>query len=683
MGYGHCVYRRANGVYIARLCVPVALQERLEKKEIHFSTGLRVRALAITAATTALSRWRSVFAELLRLDVLKVVEGSPLLIGRDGELLRLTDAASALGMEPKLLMNELAGRGCTFWCMAEQWDTCQVDDLRNVDREGDDYLWSSIEGEGTPRLISGMVALRGSAELAHQITTSERASVWCIDYLSPGSPGGVFARPGAVAVGLDNLSARKKDIEALRLHYASSFSAEQVSNARAKRLAESVTPPSSALSLSSSPALAQAAPPASSHVTHRHTGRHSSKRVSELIDLFITSKTKIEVGEKRAPWKADEELRNRQKLRCFPELMDDPTLGDLQLMPEAEEIIRVYKRRLVRMPSGPALSKARRELPHATAADLVKWASTRPVALLNSNTAQDYVSKLSECFRWGVSKTYLHVNPAAGLQGDGRNREQRPDEAREKFTSEDLARIFGADWFKTGRPKLTQNGALTKHFRPVHYWLPLLALLTGGRANELGQLYLSDICDRDGSSPYVAFRLVHADQIDADEPDSLPDKSLKTVNSKRNVPIHEALIRLGFLDYVEALAAAGYTRVFPELSFDTTKGYGLAARKWFNEHYLGRTLKIERNGKKTLHSLRHNFSTAAHDSGIVGRIHKQLMGHERGETLAELRYTKDAEPKDVKALIDKMEFDLPPIAPLDIPVALQAISHALAAKRKR
>jgi integrase len=282
-----------------------------------------------------------------------------------------------------------------------------------------------------------------------------------------------------------------------------------------------------------------------------------------------------------------------------------------------------------------------------------------------------------------VTKTYLNVNPAAGLQGDGRNREQRPDEAREKFTSDDLARIFGASWFKTGRPKLTQNGTSTKHFRPVHYWLPLLALHTGGRANELGQLYVSDICNRGGSSPYVAFRLVHPDQIDADEGDSLPDKSLKTVNSKRNVPIHEELTRLGFLEYVDALETAGFTRVFPELSFDKTKGYGLAARKWFNEHYLGRTLKIERNGKKTLHSLRHNFSTAAHESGIVGRMHKQLMGHERGESLAEVRYTKDGEPDEVKPLIDQMKFDLPPIAPLDIQVALRAISHALAAKKNK
>ncbi|MDU7187743.1 MAG: SDR family NAD(P)-dependent oxidoreductase, partial [Klebsiella sp.] len=51
------------------------------------------------------------------------------------------------------------------------------------------------------------------------------------------------------------------------------------------------------------------------------------------------------------------------------------------------------------------------------------------------------------------------------------------------------------------------------------------------------------------------------------------DKSLKTVNAIRQVPIHPRLIELGLLEYVDALKVAGYDRLFPELKHNKIKGY--------------------------------------------------------------------------------------------------------------
>jgi hypothetical protein len=36
------------------------------------------------------------------------------------------------------------------------------------------------------------------------------------------------------------------------------------------------------------------------------------------------------------------------------------------------------------------------------------------------------------------------------------------------------------------------------HKKPYHFWLPILALFTGARQNELAQLFLSDIRENDG-----------------------------------------------------------------------------------------------------------------------------------------------------------------------------------------
>lgn len=51
------------------------------------------------------------------------------------------------------------------------------------------------------------------------------------------------------------------------------------------------------------------------------------------------------------------------------------------------------------------------------------------------------------------------------------------------------------------------------------------------------------------------------------------DKSLKNINSQRQMPIHPELIKLGFLKYVEALKANGQERLFPELKHNEIKGY--------------------------------------------------------------------------------------------------------------
>jgi integrase len=63
------------------------------------------------------------------------------------------------------------------------------------------------------------------------------------------------------------------------------------------------------------------------------------------------------------------------------------------------------------------------------------------------------------------------------------------------------------------------------------------------------------------------------------------------------------------LEYVDALKAAGYDRLFPELKHNKIKGYRAGASKWFNENYFGKVL-VPRDGKKTFHSLRHTFINA-------------------------------------------------------------------------
>ena len=76
------------------------------------------------------------------------------------------------------------------------------------------------------------------------------------------------------------------------------------------------------------------------------------------------------------------------------------------------------------------------------------------------------------------------------------------------------------------------------------YWVPLIALVTGARMGEIVQLERHNIQrSRNG--------IWYFDITDEDAHLSVdPEKKIKTAGSKRQVPIHDILLKLRFLEYV-------------------------------------------------------------------------------------------------------------------------------------
>jgi integrase len=115
--------------------------------------------------------------------------------------------------------------------------------------------------------------------------------------------------------------------------------------------------------------------------------------------------------------------------------------------------------------------------------------------------------------------------------------------------------------------------------KPHQFWVPLIALFTGARLNEICQLHLEDIKQDDGIWAF------HINQKGV--------KRLKTHSATREVPISQTLIDIGLLDYIEdvkALEGKKYKSktlpapkmLFPYLNRDTTGGHFThdATRDW-------------------------------------------------------------------------------------------------------
>jgi integrase len=229
-------------------------------------------------------------------------------------------------------------------------------------------------------------------------------------------------------------------------------------------------------------------------------------------------------------------------------------------------------------------------------------------------TVNNRLNQLRSLFRYAMANDLLPADPANGVKAPVSTRAK---EARLPFDAESLKALFSGPVHSAGaRPKRGGGEAA--------YWLPLLALFTGARLNELGQLRTSDVLqERYFTAGTDAFAWVI--RFTADESDGL---RLKNQGSARRVPIHSTLVELGFLRYADKLRINGEAKLFPELKGDrfgtVTGNWG----KWFGPYLRSQNVN---NRKIVFHSFRHSFKHYARNSGIDKSVNDALTGHESGD----------------------------------------------------
>ena len=82
--------------------------------------------------------------------------------------------------------------------------------------------------------------------------------------------------------------------------------------------------------------------------------------------------------------------------------------------------------------------------------------------------------------------------------------------------------------------------------KPSRFWLPIISLLTGMRPKEICQMHVADLKVSDDGVLYF--------HVIADK----DDKTVKTPTSRRKIPVHPELVRMGFVDYVESVRKQGH-----------------------------------------------------------------------------------------------------------------------------
>ena len=133
--------------------------------------------------------------------------------------------------------------------------------------------------------------------------------------------------------------------------------------------------------------------------------------------------------------------------------------------------------------------------------------------------------------------------------------------------------------------------------------------------SELGQARVEDVKEGEGVR-YL------------DISDSSEGKSVKTASSRRRVPIHPKLVRLGFLHYVEERKKAKDDRLFPALQQDRFGKWTQNWSKWWGRY--AREQAGIADPRKVFHSFRHTFKNVARQCAIPEDIHDAITGHSSG-----------------------------------------------------
>jgi len=165
------------------------------------------------------------------------------------------------------------------------------------------------------------------------------------------------------------------------------------------------------------------------------------------------------------------------------------------------------------------------------------------------------------------------------------------------------------------------------------FWAPLIALMTGARVGEIAQLTPADIRQVDG------FWVFDFNQEG--------DKRLKTPSSRRRVPIHSELKRLGILGFAKSQEERG-EKLLLGGSLPKNGNAGQPLGNWFRERFLPAALPAKRPGTGW-HSFRHALENGLRAAGIRDDVGNRITGHSTPGVAA--KYGK----YDMKVLSEALE----------------------------
>jgi integrase len=219
---------------------------------------------------------------------------------------------------------------------------------------------------------------------------------------------------------------------------------------------------------------------------------------------------------------------------------------------------------------------------------------TRELATLTPATVNKRISQLKDFFTWALNNGMFTAgaNPLEKMGFSKKAIQPKQEDIRLNFSPTNMRKIFGEKYIET-------------MYKPDFYWIPLIAMFSGARLEEIGSLKTEGFQVVDGVDCFFV-------------------EEGKNASARRFVPVHSMLIKLGLLDYVNLVKNKQQTHIF----YERFNEMGTAASERFNDVYLKKTLGIY--APVVFHCTRHTVCTMMDKCKISDNNACQIVGHESG-----------------------------------------------------
>jgi integrase len=279
-------------------------------------------------------------------------------------------------------------------------------------------------------------------------------------------------------------------------------------------------------------------------------------------------------------------------------------IGDLQVSRIEREHVRVFLDQMGQRTSGH---------------------DERPVS---KGTVAADLSAISSPIQYAISREWISgPNPASNFQIEAFVRKRLSGIAppKRRFYDDELETIFNHPIFRGCKSSGQPNRNGTHLIDDSRFWAPVVALYTGSRAAELGGLKVSEVSLT--SVPHIVMQ---------------PNEFRRIKNNElREIPILDALMDLGFGEYIDRVSKSGSIRVFPDWTANKSGEGDEQFFQWsngnivrgFHRNILQKLLPKDPAHSRapvSFHSFRGSFKKLLYESGDM-MLANQVIGHSIGE----------------------------------------------------
>ena len=217
-------------------------------------------------------------------------------------------------------------------------------------------------------------------------------------------------------------------------------------------------------------------------------------------------------------------------------------------------------------------------------------------------TMQTYIITANQLYETAMKEGLIDYNPFKNI--NFKKSKQQIKESANKcykpFNSTELKTIFNPKTYFDFNNK-------------DYFYIPLISLLQGMRLNEICQLNVNDI-KKHGKDRY--FFSIKEDKEN--------NKRTKNNSSNREIPVHCALIDLGFLDWIKQRKKTDRNgKLFKRCYIDSRGYHSRKISKAFNDYLKKLGIK---NNTKVFHSFRHCFRVNCANAKISTEMSNALGG---------------------------------------------------------